>query len=47
MNRCQKPTGWLGRFILWAMNLGHSKLTDWGLAHTGGLVEERLTSGVD
>lgn len=34
MSQCQKPTGWPGRFILWAMNLGHSKLTDWGLAHT-------------
>lgn len=38
MSQCQKPTGWPGRFILWAMNLGHSKLTDWGLAHTS--VEE-------
>jgi ubiquinone/menaquinone biosynthesis C-methylase UbiE len=32
-NQCSKPTGWLGRFILWRMNSGHSKLTDWGLQH--------------
>jgi len=29
----RKPAGWLGRFILWRMNRGHSDLTDWGLAH--------------
>jgi len=29
----RKPDGWLGRFILWRMNRGHSNLTDWGLAH--------------
>lgn len=33
VNQCQKPTGWLGRFVLWRMNSGHSKLTDWGLSH--------------
>jgi ubiquinone/menaquinone biosynthesis C-methylase UbiE len=32
-NQCSKPTGWLGRFTLWRMNKGHSKLTDWGLEH--------------
>jgi ubiquinone/menaquinone biosynthesis C-methylase UbiE len=32
-NQCSKPTGLLGRFTLWRMNSGHSKLTDWGLAH--------------
>jgi ubiquinone/menaquinone biosynthesis C-methylase UbiE len=31
MNQCSKPTGWIGRFTLWRMNLSHSKLTDWGL----------------
>jgi ubiquinone/menaquinone biosynthesis C-methylase UbiE len=31
--QCQKPSGWLGRFELWRMNLSHSKLTDWGLSH--------------
>lgn len=33
VSQCQKPTGWLGRFVLWRMNSGHSWLTDWGLAH--------------
>jgi ubiquinone/menaquinone biosynthesis C-methylase UbiE len=31
INQCRKPTGWLGRFVLWGMNLSHSRLTDWGL----------------
>lgn len=31
--QCRKPSGWLGRFILWKMNRQHSQLTDWGLAH--------------
>ena len=29
----RKPSGLLGRFMLWRMNHGHSSLTDWGLAH--------------
>lgn len=33
MNQCQKPAGWLGRFVLWNMNSRHSKVTDWGLSH--------------
>ena len=33
INQCQKPTGWLGRFVLWNMNSRHSKVTDWGLSH--------------
>jgi SAM-dependent methyltransferase len=33
INQCRKPTGWLGRFVLWRMNASHSKLTDWGLGH--------------
>jgi ubiquinone/menaquinone biosynthesis C-methylase UbiE len=33
VSQCQKPTGWLGRFVLWRMNASHSKLTDWGLTH--------------
>ena len=33
VSQCQKPRGWLGRFILWNMNSRHSKVTDWGLAH--------------
>ena len=32
-NQCQKPTGWLGRFVLRNMNARHSKVTDWGLSH--------------
>jgi ubiquinone/menaquinone biosynthesis C-methylase UbiE len=28
-----KPTGLLGRFLLWTMNLRHSRVTDWGLKH--------------
>jgi SAM-dependent methyltransferase len=33
VNQCQKPAGWLGRFVLWNMNSRHSKLTSWGLSH--------------
>jgi len=33
VTQCQKPTGWLGRIVLWNMNSRHSKVTDWGLAH--------------
>jgi ubiquinone/menaquinone biosynthesis C-methylase UbiE len=33
VNQCQKPSGWLGRLIVWNMNSRHSKLTDWGLSH--------------
>ena len=32
-NQCQKPSGWLGRFIVWNMNSRHSKVTDWGLSN--------------
>src|ERR1700681_2773338 len=32
-NQGSKPSGFLGRFNLWRMNLSHSKLTDWGLRH--------------
>jgi len=32
-NQCQKPSGWLGRLVVWNMNSRHSKLTDWGLSH--------------
>lgn len=40
-NQCSKPTGWLGRFSLWRMNVSHSKLTDWGLEHVS--IENRYT----
>jgi SAM-dependent methyltransferase len=33
MNRFRHPSGWLGRLTLARMNLSHSRLTDWGLAH--------------
>jgi len=33
VHQCQKPSGWLGRFLVWNMNSRHSKLTDWGLSH--------------
>ncbi len=33
LNQCRKPTGRLGRFILWTFNVHHSKVTDWGLKH--------------
>ena len=33
VSQCQKPRRWLGRVLLWRMNAGHSRLTDWGLAH--------------
>lgn len=32
-NQCQRPSGLLGRFVLWNMNSRHSKVTDWGLSH--------------
>ena len=32
-SQCQKPRGWLGRFVLWSMNRRHSTVTDWGLEH--------------
>lgn len=31
ITQCQKPTGWIGRLVLWSMNRRHSALTDWGL----------------
>ena len=33
VTQCQKPTGWLGRFVLWNMNSRHSRVTDWGLSN--------------
>jgi ubiquinone/menaquinone biosynthesis C-methylase UbiE len=32
-SQCQRPTGWIGRIVLWSMNRRHSKLTNWGLGH--------------
>ena len=33
VTQCQKPAGWLGRFVLRNMNARHSGVTDWGLSH--------------
>ena len=33
VTQCQKPEGWLGRFVLRNMNARHSRVTDWGLSH--------------
>jgi len=33
VNQVRKPNAGVGRFFLWIMNLSHSSLTDWGLAH--------------
>lgn len=41
VTQCQKPTGWLGRWVLRNMNSRHSKVTDWGLSHA--FVGERYT----
>lgn len=32
-SQCQRPTGWIGRVVLWSMNRRHSGVTDWGLGH--------------
>ena len=31
VTQCQRPRGWIGRFVIWSMNRRHSTLTDWGL----------------
>ena len=31
--QCRKPTGWLGRRVARAMNVGHARLAAWGLTH--------------
>jgi ubiquinone/menaquinone biosynthesis C-methylase UbiE len=41
LNQARKPTRWIGRFYLWAMNMSHSGVTDWGLKHV--LIEKRFT----
>jgi ubiquinone/menaquinone biosynthesis C-methylase UbiE len=41
LNQARKPTRWIGRFFLWAMNISHSDLTDWGLKHVS--IEKRFT----
>jgi len=46
LGQCRKPSGWLGRIILWSMNRTHSRLTDWGLTHVSiGSTEIVLDAG--
>ena len=33
LDQCRKPKWWLGRLLLWTMNVRHSHVTDWGLRH--------------
>jgi ubiquinone/menaquinone biosynthesis C-methylase UbiE len=33
IRQCRKPTGTFGRFMARSMNIGHSKVTRWGLSH--------------
>jgi len=33
ITQCRKPTGWLGRRVARAMNVGHARLAAWGLTH--------------
>ena len=33
VSQCRRPWGWLGRRVARAMNITHSRLTDWGLGH--------------
>lgn len=33
LSQCRKPSGPMGRRVLAAMNVSHSRLTDWGLTH--------------
>lgn len=39
-SQCQRPSGWIGKIILWSMNRRHSKLTDWGLGHLSIRVDD-------
>jgi ubiquinone/menaquinone biosynthesis C-methylase UbiE len=42
VHQCQKPSGWLGRLIVWNMNSRHSKVTDWGLSHVAIKPADRI-----
>ncbi len=33
LRQARKPTKWVGRLFVRTMNVGHSRLTDWGLSH--------------
>jgi SAM-dependent methyltransferase len=39
--QARKPTRWMGRVFLRAMNEGHSSMTDWGLTHV--VIESHFT----
>ena len=39
-SQCQRPSGWIGKIVLWSMNRRHSKLTDWGLGHLSIRVDD-------
>jgi SAM-dependent methyltransferase len=39
--QARKPTKWMGRVFLRAMNEGHSSMTDWGLTHV--VIENHFT----
>jgi ubiquinone/menaquinone biosynthesis C-methylase UbiE len=41
LSQVRKPSKWVGRFFLWIMNLSHSSVTNWGLAHVP--IEEQST----
>jgi ubiquinone/menaquinone biosynthesis C-methylase UbiE len=41
VTHCERPRGWIGRFVIWRMNRRHSTLTDWGLLRVS--VRERDT----
>jgi ubiquinone/menaquinone biosynthesis C-methylase UbiE len=32
LRQCRRPTGWIGRLLIWSMNHSHAALTDWGLS---------------
>jgi ubiquinone/menaquinone biosynthesis C-methylase UbiE len=33
LRNCRKPQGRMGRFVVKAMNIGHSGISEWGLSH--------------
>ncbi len=33
LKQCRNPSGWFGKLLARGMNIGHSKMTDWGLQH--------------
>jgi SAM-dependent methyltransferase len=41
LTQCRKPSGWVGRFVLWSMNITHSRVTDWGLKNVS--IDSRAT----